>query len=482
MSFTQLVHIYFRHFVVLTVRMDMEISVLRDVYHAQKSEITRRRLRVLFLVVLVLCSGVFGYAALTGITTATREDVPKAPPTENYTVITESARFGTIIAYAPNGSVHYYNNTHTKYFDVDPVKNTSMTVEYTVTDTIHTRSSRCQSPPCARNAIERVNLTTGNVTEIYARYVPEQNAAEWHDADRINGTHVVLADMVDDEVYMIDTETGMIEWTWEAQSEYPVAGGGPYPRDWAHINDVEVLDDGRVMVSLRNQDQVVFVDPQTGLQEEWTLGEDGNHDKLYEQHNPDYIPEERGGPAVVVADSENGRILEFQRENGTWNRTWMWSDTRMQWPRDADRLPNGNTLITDTNGKRVIEVNQTGEIVWQVPLSHPYEAERLETGDESASGRSAKALSLESQIRDGDSERGYDFSGFGLLLGIVRDMLPSRITNAIIYVSPTWIGPSEVSFVIIAAITGVTWAGLECWWFFRSCGIGVQLPVYRREE
>ena len=440
---------------------------------------------------LAVCGGTLGYAAMTGTTTATESGVPEAPPTQNYTVVTESARFGTIIAYAPDGSVYYYNNSHTKYYDVDPVENASMTVEYTATDTIHTKGPHCRSPPCARNAIERVNLTTGEVTELFVRYAPQETAAEWHDADRINDTHVAVADMVDDEVYVVNTSSGVIDWAWGAQSEFPLSGGGPYPGDWAHLNDVEVLDDGRIMLSLRNQDQIVFINRTTGLQENWTLGADGNHSVQFAQHNPDYIPKERGGPALVVADSQNNRIVEYQRRNGSWVRTWTWSDSKMQWPRDADRLPNGNTLITDTNGKRLMEVNESGAVVWQVRLSHPYEAERLGTGDESAGGQSAASLGLDSQTRDGGAaaaaaasrgRSGLALPGFVSLAGVIRDLFPHRIVNAAIYVSPVWVGTSELGFVLVGLLTGLVWAGFECRRALRSSSFTYQHPIRRDED
>ena len=449
---------------------------------AVRTQLTRRRLRIAFLGILVVCSVPLAYAALTGFTTATKEGVPEAPPTKNHTVVTESARYGTIIAYAPNGSVAYYNETHTKYFDVDPVEGTRMTVEYAATDTLHAEAPRCQDPPCARNVVERANLSTGEVTEVYARYDYRETAGEWHDADRINETHVVVADMIADQVLLVDTETEMIEWTWDAQIEFPVESGGPYPGDWTHLNDVEVLDDGRLMVSLRNHDQVVFIDPGTGMQERKTLGEDGDHDVMHQQHNPDYIPEERGGPAVVVADSENGRVEEFRRENGTWNRTWEWSDRRMQWPRDADRLPNGNTLIADTHGKRVIEVNPSGEIVWNVSVTHPYDAERLETGDESTGGHSAAALDLTSRDRTSRGGHEYDFGIYEPFVRLVRDYVPSRIVNAAVYVTPTWMGIAELGPAILATLVGVTWGVLEVAWVLQSRKIGVRSPVYRRDD
>lgn len=96
----------------------------------------------------------------------------------------------------------------------------------------------------------------------------------------------------------------------------------------------------------------------------------------------------------------------------------------LQWPRDADRLPNGNTLITDTAGNRVIEVGPDGDLVWGVEIKGGYEAERLGTGDESRGGKQARALqSAESR----DTER--------------FDDLPPQVRlaiNGLLFVLPAW--------------------------------------------
>ncbi|WP_254531265.1 arylsulfotransferase family protein [Natrinema gelatinilyticum] len=434
---------------------------------------TRRRVRTVFLLLLVGSGAWTAYGAVVDSTTGTGSTVQSVPPTDNHTVITQSGRIGMIAAYAPNGSLIYENDTHTKYYDVDPVANESMTVEYAATDTLVEKSPQCRDPPCARNVIERANLSTGEVTEIYAQYVYRESAGEWHDADRIDDRHLVVADIAADQVFMVDTETEMIEWTWDAQSDFPVDGGGSYPGNWVHLNDVEVLENGRVMASLRNQDQVVFIDPETGMIENRTLGAEDDHSILYEQHNPDYIPATRGGPAVVVADSENGRIQEFQRENGEWSRSWVWSDDRMEWPRDADRLPNGNTLITDTDGERVLEVNRSGRVVWQVELPHPYDAERLETGDESAGGRSAAALGLESRVSDADDEgdRTDEPRLVGPFLDAIKTVLPPRVVHPLVQASPTWLSPSDLGPAIVVLGTGMTWGLVELWWYLRARGI-----------
>jgi hypothetical protein len=66
---------------------------------------------------------------------------------------------------------------------------------------------------------------------------------------------------------------------------------------------------------------------------------------------------------------------------GEWNRTWRVSGG-FQWPRDADRLPNGNTLVTDSRNHRVLEVTPKGTVVWEVYTPWlPYDAERVRTGD-----------------------------------------------------------------------------------------------------
>nr|WP_277410200.1 aryl-sulfate sulfotransferase [Natrinema longum] len=450
---------------------------------------SRNRLRIAFVAIVLVSAAVVVSASSGGISTASKEAVPNAPETDNHTVVTESGRAGTITAYEPDGDVLYYNNTRTKYFDVDPVEDDPLTVEYTATDTIHTEGPACSDPPCARNVIERADLETGEVEVLYERYDYKETAGEWHDADRINESHVVVADIVADQVFVVNTETEVVEWLWDAQSDFPVEEGGPYPEDWAHVNDVEYIDEGElegtIMASLRNQDQVVFLDREEGLLEDWTLGAENEYDVQYEQHNPDYIPESEGGPAVVVADSENGRVQEFQREDGEWNRTWEWEDDRIQWPRDADRLPNGNTLITDTHGNRVMEVNATGDIVWEVGSTLPYEAERLETGPESEGGQSAAALGLESRTEadtggGGDSGGGgFDIDPLGFLGDLIESVLPHRIYNGLLFATPVWMGQSEFAAIGIALVSGLTWLTMEIRWQLRDAGIRFRLPVYR---
>jgi len=380
-----------------------------------------------------------------------------ADPTSGVTVVT-SHRQGDIVALAPDGRILYQNATHDGYFDVDPSPEGARTVIYAAGDEIE--SEDCNpvgGDVCYRQYVERVNLTTGEVTTLYTRVDPRKHASEWHDVDRLSPDRFVVADMYADEVFVVNTTTGLVSWEWSAQGYEPLSAGGPYPGDWIHLNDVEVLPDGRIMASLRNLDQVVFIEPGTGVDHEWTLGTDDNHTRLYEQHNPDYIPASRGGPAVVIADSESNRILEYQRENGEWRRTWRYQDSRIQWPRDADRLPTGHTLVSDSHGNRVFEVNRSGDVVWSFRFPTPYEAERLDTGDESTGGPSATQASLQSRRPDPDGGG----SGPTSLTGRVKQFVPNKIENGIANVVPVWVGFVDLVVLLGLVLTLLVWAGFE---------------------
>ena len=460
----------------------------------------RRRLRVVFGVATLCCLAVLGGSYVAAETSGSQvqginSSVEAAlqgnasgvvvPPRDNITVVAgDSTAFVTnegdgprkraeIVAFAPNGSIYYHNESHTRYWDVDPVEGTEATVEYMYSD--HLTAEECDAQRvCTRNGVERVNLTTGTVTDIYSRITPGKHSTRWHDADRLDDERLVVADIYRDRAFVVNTTTGLETWAWNAQSDFTTDSGGPYPHDWTHINDVEHIEiDGRetVMVSVRNHDQVVFIDMETGLREGWTLGSDGNHSRLYEQHNPDYIPPEQGGPAVLVADSENGRAIEYQRENGSWVQSWEWQDPRMTWVRDADRLPNGHTLMADSNGDRVLEIDENGEVVWSIDMGFPYEAERLGTGDESTGGTSAAALNLPSREPD---------AGNRSAVGEVASWAPQSIVNGVAYLLPGWVGTIEILAAVSLLLVVPVWVVVE--WRRRRFDVSVEWPFELRER
>ncbi|MBX0347539.1 aryl-sulfate sulfotransferase [Halomicroarcula pellucida] len=398
--------------------------------------------------------------------------------TQGFYVSDERAELAAFLA---NGTVVYYDDRYRVYFDVDPVEAERYTVEYVAAE--HLTGDACGpvgGEPCTRNVVTRVNLTTGEEEQVYSEVTERVYSARWHDVDRINETHLLVADIVDDGVYAVDTRDGSVAWRWNASAHYDREQGGS-EGDWTHINDVEALADGSVVVSPRNMDEVVFLEPGPdgwAVNESRTLGTDENHDVLYEQHNPDYIPADRGGPAVLVADSENGRIVEYERTAEGWNRTWKWRDVRLQWPRDADRLPDGNTLVVDSHGDRVAEVGVNDTVVWSADVGMPYDVERLGTGDESSGGPAAPYRAVVSD-RPGDAASVVanvtNASGVGsgseprrsladrFWLGL-KTLVPSLLANGALYVAPSWVRFSDLAFATTALSTGVVWSASEFYW------------------
>lgn len=405
---------------------------------------------------------------------------PIVPPRNHTTVITSHLNHeGELIVLGPEGRLQYYDDSNTGYWDVDPSPHGNQTITYTTADEITDERSGCERPVCIRTYVEEANLTTGETSVVYSRIYPGYSDTEWHDADWIDDTHLLVGGISEDRVFIVNTTSGLIVWQWEAENHYELTEGRSYPQDWTHLNDVEYLDDGRVMASLRGMDEVVFIDQERGVQDEWTLGEEGNHEILNAQHNPDYIPRENGGPAALVADSDNNRVVEYQRTaDGTWNQSWVWQDARLQWARDADRLPNGHTLITDTHGNRVIEVDESGAIVWQVDIGTAYEAERLETGDESTGGPSAVAANLQSRTVGAAPAGEQSSSGAGILSRVVvtfKSVVPPLFVNALSIVLPRWISILDLLLIIAVTGTALVWGALE----FRWSSYHVRSPIGR---
>jgi hypothetical protein len=64
------------------------------------------------------------------------------------------------------------------------------------------------------------------------------------------------------------------------------------------------------------------------------------------------------------------------------SRKIVWELANVPNAHDADRLANGNTLVTLRNQGQVIEVDADGKVVWELgDLSSPSDADRLPNGN-----------------------------------------------------------------------------------------------------
>ncbi|WP_339102450.1 aryl-sulfate sulfotransferase [Haloterrigena salinisoli] len=306
---------------------------------------------------------------------------------------------------------------------------------------------------CVRNRVVEIDKESGEVVWEYDWYDEFIAWHEVHDVERLENGETAIVDMGNDRALTVDRD-GEITWEWHAEDHLTPGTpfyeeyGGPEKAgehdDWTHMNDIDHLENGNFQLSIRNFDVIIEVDPETDEVVD-VVGEPGNHSVLDKQHNPHRI-EDQG--TMVVADSENGRVVELdvESEERIWRYTGPATDS-LQWPRDADRLPNGNTLITDSRNNRVLEVDPDGEIVWQfgdpdgtvIPLA--YEADRIGAGERSDVPPGSELTAVEDEP--------------GAITATIREWEAMAQ-----YVFPTWMHLPQILHVVGIAL-GVLWLCAE---------------------
>ncbi|MBI3964100.1 MAG: aryl-sulfate sulfotransferase [Chloroflexi bacterium] len=138
--------------------------------------------------------------------------------------------------------------------------------------------------------------------------------------------------------------------------------------EWTHGNAVVELPDGRLALSFRNTSMVVFVDRETG-ELVWKLGAP----PLSGQHAPTPLPNGNllifdNGPHRLDESLPFSRVIEV--DPTTKEIVWTYQDRPLSnffSPRisNAQRLPNGNTLICEGWFGRLFEVTADGQTVWE---------------------------------------------------------------------------------------------------------------------
>jgi outer membrane protein assembly factor BamB len=140
--------------------------------------------------------------------------------------------------------------------------------------------------------------------------------------------------------------------------------------DLFHTNTVEIVekdtkiaDKGNILICLRNLDLIAIVDP---LEERvvWSWGQG----LLDRPHQPTIL--ENGN--ILIFDNgmgrDHSRVIEYDPDQG--KIVWEYladppEDFHSRTRGANQRLPNGNTLITESSKGRVFEVTGDGEIVWE---------------------------------------------------------------------------------------------------------------------
>jgi outer membrane protein assembly factor BamB len=231
-------------------------------------------------------------------------------------------------------------------------------------------------------------------------------------------------DLDDDYIAELDW-SGKVLWEWRASAHFDELGFTPEARaaireaaerargafDWLHVNSMSYVgpnrwyDDGdrrfapdNIIISSRQASIIAILD-RTGAVV-WRVGPDSRDSEalaklgqIIGQHNPHVIPEGLPGAGNVLVfdnggasgygyttpsapDGENAvardssRVLEF--DPTTLAKIWEYTIGGQEHYRfyshyisSAQRLANGNTLITEGADGRIFEVTPAKEIVWE---------------------------------------------------------------------------------------------------------------------
>jgi hypothetical protein len=273
-----------------------------------------------------------------------------------------------------NGTELWREGAEETYFDVTRLDNGSVLVGYMSGG--YDDCGRYEAP-CVRTGFRVVDPTPEpRVVHEWSFPVRTRTNSEVHDVEYLpERDEYLVADMEYERVVAVGPG-GEATWEWRASSRYD-APDDPTTTDWLHVNDVDRIAPGRYLVSVRNANELVVVDREAGVVE--VINEGGDPSVLNHQHNPQWLGEGR----VLVADSENHRVVELRRDaDGDWQPVWVLTGAdgrQFNWPRDADRLPNGHTLVTDSRNARVVEVDEAGRTVRVEQFDYraiPYEADR----------------------------------------------------------------------------------------------------------
>ncbi|HJN76628.1 MAG TPA: aryl-sulfate sulfotransferase [Myxococcota bacterium] len=191
-----------------------------------------------------------------------------------------------------------------------------------------------------------------------------------HDFDRLdNGNHLIARTWAEkgDKQIVERGEDGKDVWVWRGMKRY-----GEDPRfvdisdeggAWMHITAVQRLDNGITRACIRNFNMIVDITPEGRVVNEIVLRSTTDQVATTTGRITGERPhgmETTEDGSILFGTRFPDRVIEV---NADGQLLWKFRADGVTSIRDTDRLPTGNTLLSERTS--VVETNPEGEIVWE---------------------------------------------------------------------------------------------------------------------
>ena len=293
------------------------------------------------------------------------------------------------------------NNTYQHHHDVEPLPNENVLM------IAWERKSAEEAYNAGRTSIEN------SLNEMWSEAILEIEAYtgnvvwEWHLWDHlIQDVNPELSNygIIMDHPELFDVNCGDVGTN---------AGGPQQPNgDWMHMNSIHynpILD--QIVLSSRLQSEIYIIDHSTTSEEAashnggnsekggdilYRWGNPQNYDRgsnidqlLFSQHSVNWIPQDFPGENNIILfnnfhsethssvielippiDNFGNYIITDNQSYGPISWEWIYTcDILVPMQGGAFRLSNGNTIITQTHKAKMIEVDESGNNVWEYTYS-----------------------------------------------------------------------------------------------------------------
>jgi hypothetical protein len=192
------------------------------------------------------------------------------------------------------------------------------------------------------------------------------------------GDSLLFCDEVTSSIKRLNLGSREVDWEWKIEdidfsrldSNWDDAHyfNNKTGSKWGKVGDLEIRDRGNwtaLLFPLIDFSLILEINLTSALERQEASNEDITwfyHGGLLNPYDVDYLDDQ-----LLITDTNNKRLLLVDFQSKRTNQEILFSDlgVEMHWCRDADRLPNGNYLFTDST--KVFEYDPTkAEIGWLV--------------------------------------------------------------------------------------------------------------------